>query len=186
MGDEFIPQKDYIIQLDSNNDAGIHECSPVVIYHEDSPCNNYNITCNTGTYTINKFTEFNKAIVANIEPQEYTGNPIAPKVNVSYTFKDQAIQNSIVYNEKSVVFEEGKDYVVSYSNNVNPGKANIFIEGIGSCEGSIQACFDIVPGQNYSEFITNTSDSLSVYIIIAFSIAVLSCFVFLRSRNKNN
>lgn len=64
----------------------------------------------------------------NILPQTYTGNPITPRIEVT---------------DEGKVLKEGTDYVVSYENNVEVGRASIFITGCGDYSGSIEKTFRI-------------------------------------------
>lgn len=64
----------------------------------------------------------------NILPQTYTGNPITPKIEVT---------------DEGKVLKEGTDYVVLYENNVEVGRASIFIIGCGDYSGSIEKTFRI-------------------------------------------
>ena len=60
---------------------------------------------------------------------EYDGKEKTPKVRVAG-------------------FKEGKDYTVSYSNNVNIGTAKVTVKGIGRLTGSKEATFKIVEGKD--------------------------------------
>ena len=59
---------------------------------------------------------------------EYTGSALKPSVTVS---------------NGTEVLEEGVDYTVAYSNNVNPGEATVTITGKGIYSGSTSATFTI-------------------------------------------
>lgn len=61
----------------------------------------------------------------------YTGNEIRPKVTVTP-------------KGSSTPLEEGKDYVVTYSNNINKGKATATVTGIGEYGGTKSVKFTIV------------------------------------------
>ena len=58
------------------------------------------------------------------EVYTYTGKEIRPKVKIEG-------------------LEEGKDYAISYSDNINPGKAKVVIKGIGKYTGKIEKEFTI-------------------------------------------
>lgn len=68
--------------------------------------------------------------VSNISNKTYTGSSIKPEVTVKY---------------KGIKLEKGTDYIVSYSNNKNPGKATVTIKGTGSFKGTIKKTFIIKP-----------------------------------------
>ena len=70
-------------------------------------------------YTINLMSEY-----------DYTGRPIEPKFSIYYTM--------------SKLLEEGKDYTLTYQNNIWPGTATVTITGIGQYKGSITKTFKIV------------------------------------------
>ena len=69
-----------------------------------------------------------KATIDPIAKQTYTGSKIKPKVVVKYDGKTKT---------------EGKDYVVTYSNNVNPGTATVTVKGIGWYTGTKNQTFVI-------------------------------------------
>ena len=73
-------------------------------------------------------TSLEDSKVSYEENHEYTGEKIEPSVKV-------------VLNDKEL--NEGKDYKVSYSDNVNVGKGKITITGIGDYEGTINCTFNI-------------------------------------------
>ena len=70
-----------------------------------------------------------KATISNIADQKYTGSAIKPSVTV----KD---------NGKTLT--SGKDYTVSYKNNVKAGTATITIKGKGNFKNSITRKFKII------------------------------------------
>lgn len=74
------------------------------------------------------------AVVSGIKSKTYTGS---------------AIKQSLTVSCKSVVLEEGKDYTVTYSNNLNVGTAMLKIEGIGEYTGEVTKTFKINPKGTY-------------------------------------
>ena len=62
--------------------------------------------------------------------QYYTGNEIQPDVD-------------ILDKSENKYLEENKDYTISYSNNIKPGKAKITIEGKGLYTGTKEISFNI-------------------------------------------
>ena len=72
-------------------------------------------------------------IVYNNKDQVYTGNLLT--TTISY-FKDQVLDINL---------QEGKDYEIVYTNNVNVGTATLTINGIGNYSGSIEKHFNITP-----------------------------------------
>ena len=70
------------------------------------------------------------AEVPEISNMEYTGRAIKPKFEV---------------HQLCTLLERGKDYTVSYSDNVNAGTATVTISGAGEYTGSVTASFTIDP-----------------------------------------
>lgn len=62
---------------------------------------------------------------------DYTGSAIKPAVSVKLSY--------------DTPLKQGKDYTVSYSNNVNAGKATVTIKGIGNYGGTATETFTIHP-----------------------------------------
>jgi len=93
--------------------------------------------------------DFSKAVVADIASVEYTGKAFTPKV-------------SVTYDGKALV--EGKDYSLSYKNNIDAGNASVVITGKGEYSGAITKKFKInrkdvsklakvnIGGWNYSSY----------------------------------
>ena len=74
-----------------------------------------------------------KAAVASIPAQQYNkGNEI--------TLADDLLKVTL----RGQTLKKDKDYVVSYLNNVNPGKASVILKGIGAYAGTKKATFKIV------------------------------------------
>lgn len=69
-----------------------------------------------------------KASISEVSNQYYTGQEICPKVIVTY---------------ENEVLKENVDYTLEYSDNVNPGKATIKIQGINDCKGFVLVDFNI-------------------------------------------
>ena len=91
---------------------------------------NYSGTA-TGKFEIRKeVLDISKASVNKIDDVTFTGEPIEPALKVSY--KDKAL-------------EQGTDYEVSYSDNVNAGKATYTLYGKGDYTGTLSGNFKIAP-----------------------------------------
>ena len=71
---------------------------------------------------------FKNAVASGIETKEYSGEEIVQEITVSYGNK---------------ILSEGKDYSVSYENNINAGTAGVIIEGMGYFSGAITREFEI-------------------------------------------
>ena len=87
-------------------------------------------TTDNGTVTPSQ-PELNVS-VSGIKAQTYTGKAITPKVVV----KDNATKKKL---------KQGKDYTVSYENNVNVGTGTIVLTGINGYEGVKRVDFTIQP-----------------------------------------
>lgn len=68
------------------------------------------------------------AEIESIPKQDHTGEEITPEVKVTINGK---------------VLEQDKDYIVQYTDNVDPGTATVTVEGIGNYEGVIESTFEI-------------------------------------------
>ena len=97
---------------------------------------NYEGTVST-KFTINPVSIESARVT--VPDQNYTGKALRPELKVEFD---------------SCTLEEGKDYTVSYSDNVNIGTANVLIEGKGNYTGSISASFSIV-APKYSVVVTS-------------------------------
>ena len=73
--------------------------------------------------------EFAKAVIEPIPDQQYTGNELTPEVKVSV-------------GDKTLV--SGRDYEVSYKDNIEPGTAEVTVEGNGNYHGTVTGTFKIV------------------------------------------
>lgn len=68
------------------------------------------------------------AKVSAVSAQAFTGKSVKPKIKVRYRGK---------------VLKRGRDYTLSYLNNIRPGKAKVIIEGKGAFVGSRECTFTI-------------------------------------------
>lgn len=68
------------------------------------------------------------AKVNGISVQNYTGRPVTPDLVITYNGK---------------VLEKGKDYKLTYKNNVKIGTAAVYIDGIGNFSGTTRVDFEI-------------------------------------------
>lgn len=98
---------------------------------------NYSGTINLKFSIVTKSISDNVTVEA-IPDQMYTGDKITPSLSLMYG---------------DVVLKENTDYTLTYSNNVNPGRATIAIEGIGAYSGTLTARFNIIGNlSNTSQF----------------------------------
>lgn len=90
---------------------------------------NNQVTITKGTETLGTYNYMAVTpVIGNIAAVEYTGNGICPKVSV-------VVNGTTLQNQK--------DYIVEYSNNVNPGTAKAVIKGIGNYAGTLAKTFTI-------------------------------------------
>lgn len=103
----------------------------------------------TGTQT-RKF-EIRKDIaatsVSGVEDTVYNGN---------------ARQCSLLVYDGSQLLQEGKDYTLTYANNVNAGTASVTIEGMGEYAGTVTKNFEIAPA-SAADFDADLSYTKVVY-----------------------
>lgn len=91
---------------------------------------NYSGTA-TGKFEIRKeVVDISKATINKIDDVTFTGEPIKPALKVSY--KDKTLK-------------QGTDYEVSYSDNINAGKAAYTLYGKGDYTGTLSGNFKIAP-----------------------------------------
>ena len=110
---------------------------------------------NAKVIIVDKSKNLSKAKVSKIPVQEYkTGNPVI----LSET------QLKVTLN--GITLKNNTDYMVTYINNVNPGKATLVIKGIGGYAGTKKAAFTIkrTPTALTDSMIMNKSDISTVEI----------------------
>lgn len=80
-----------------------------------------------------------------ISDKKYTGNGRKIDIYFYYYYKIKGASGNTYYYSNPL--EEGKDYKVTYSNNVNIGTATVTITGIGDFTGTITKKFKIIPNK---------------------------------------
>lgn len=90
----------------------------------------YGLYCNECGWLTGEEIEAKEFKVEEIGNFEYTGEAIEPKINIT---------------QGQRILEEGKDYEVVYSNNINVGTAEVEIKGAGEFSGVVTKTFDIIP-----------------------------------------
>ncbi|MBQ9531166.1 MAG: CotH kinase family protein [Eubacterium sp.] len=113
------------------------------IRHDKNSSNEYDVSSVTNginnwvserrTWINNEFgtVSISNCTVDAIDEQSVTGREIKPEVKVSY---------------KGVELKKGKDYSVSYSNNISSGTANVVVSGMGYYSGERTEHFTIKAG----------------------------------------
>lgn len=79
--------------------------------------------------------------IVGVEDKAYTGDSVEQNIKVT---------------DGNVTLNEDEDYIVSYSDNVNVGTAEITIFGIGYYEGSLKKAFKIISNKN-DNYVTDDS-----------------------------
>ena len=114
--------KDYVVSYDDNINAGL------------------------GIVTIEGLGNFTGTTYAtfNILDKEMTADMIDAIADQSYT--GQAIEPAVVVKDGETVLEEGRDYSVTYENNVAVGTATVIVTAwtSGNYRGEVKATFNIV------------------------------------------
>ena len=113
---------DYLLGFDDNVNAGLG----IVMVH------------GVGNYKGTAYATF------NILDKQLTADMIQPIADQSYT--GQAIEPAVVVKDGETVLEEGRDYSVTYENNVEVGTATVIVTAwtSGNYRGEVKATFNIV------------------------------------------
>ena len=113
---------DYLLGFDDNVNAGLG----IVMVH------------GVGNYKGTTYATF------NILDKELTADMIEAIADQSYT--GQAIEPAVVVKDGETVLEEGRDYSVTYENNVEVGTATVIVTAwtSGNYRGEVKATFNIV------------------------------------------
>jgi len=115
-----IKNKDYTLSYDNNINIGVGTLTIKGI-------GNYTGEVKKDFNIIKK--DINFTLIDDIEDQLYTGKEIKPR---------------LIITSDHIELEEGKDYTVTYSNNINKGTATITIEGINNYTGVASKTYNIV------------------------------------------
>lgn len=93
-------------------------------------------------------TDVSACAVSDVGPQQWTGFEVKPDVSVTIAVPeiriwDEATKADIVTAASTRALEPGRDYEVSYSDNVDPGTATLKVTGTGSYRGTVSKTFVI-------------------------------------------
>lgn len=116
--------KDYFVTYENNVEIGT---AKIIVYGNNKK--GYFFGTKESTFKI-VGTSIKKATVSGLDSQVYNSGEIKPIPKVSLDGNDLV---------------EGEHYVLSYSNNINPGNATVTISGIKAYSGSISKKFKILP-----------------------------------------
>ncbi len=67
----------------------------------------------------------------------------------SYTYDGKAKRPSVKVQDGRSTFIKGKDYTVTYKNNIKAGTASVTVTGKGNCKGTVTKRFTITVKKNY-------------------------------------
>ncbi len=93
-------------------------------------------------------TDLSACAVSDVGPQQWTGLEVEPDVSVTIAVPeiriwDEAAKADAVTPASTRGLEPGRDYEVSYSDNVDPGTATLKVTGTGSYRGTVSKTFAI-------------------------------------------
>ena len=92
----------------------------------------------SGNYKIVK-ADISKALVSGVVDKPYTGSKITQSPKVEYKFYEPIVPK----DQTKTTLVEGKDYKLTYTNNIKQGTATMTITGIGSMTGTKEVTFKI-------------------------------------------
>ena len=169
---EYLNSQNIPVDETTVSDATIIVDTPICYYTGDEICPD--ITVKLDNYTLKKDVDYNVSYINNIELGtatiivegigKFTGqNRTEFTIKLSkYDITDGASVNinssSLIYIGKEItpdvkveyndqIMTIGKDYTITYKNNIYPGKATIVITGIGDYCGTINIGFIITPSK---------------------------------------
>ena len=122
-GKKLIEGKDYVKTYKYN--INVRGCAYVII-------------TGIGDYICTKHNQF------NITPKDISYAEVnIIDDNITYSGKQKEAQVNVKCN--TTLLQEGRDYTVSYENNINAGIATAVISGVDNYSGTIRTTFDISP-----------------------------------------
>jgi len=100
-------------------------------------------TTTKSTTTTQKKSIADLKVWADTKTKEYTGN---------------RIQCIVAICDGDIRLKKGKDYKVTYTNDILPGKVSVLIEGIGDYTGSVKKYYYIAPAKGKVTSVSMNSD----------------------------
>ena len=97
--------------------------------------------------------EANIKVKLNAEALVYNGKSQELKV----TSAEETGELTVTAGSSKEILEQGKDFIVSYSKNIDAGKAKVMVTGIGNYKGSVVKTFTIKPDRE-SEAVAGLSN----------------------------
>ncbi len=93
---------------------------------------------------LNDHEVIGREVLLEIAPMNLEDCRVETVLEMNYTGRDLEPEVYVFYNDKHVELEKGVDYTVEYSNNRNPGEAQIVFTGTRNVTGRANLTFQIV------------------------------------------
>lgn len=131
-----------------------------------------NTGTDAGTHTItitgiNGYAGSTKTVTFRIEPKSLTGGTVTVASGPHY-YTGTAIEPDLAVKDGNKPLEKGKDYTVSYENNVNVGTdiATVKITGTGNYTGTLSGTFTIAyrplpSGKSLADYVTISPEPIN-------------------------
>ncbi len=137
-GNKVIPDSEYTCHYTDNINEGT---ATITITNKTN--GNYEITENLKTFTVipksiandNTETTDNKSSLKSVSIEDFP--------DVVYSGEEQMPETTIKYN--GMTLKEGRDYVLTYIDNLNAGTATVTVTGQGNYKGTVTKTFTIAP-----------------------------------------
>lgn len=122
-----------------------------VVYNEDE---DYYKTAGEKIITVYGDSPYTKSVELKYVINQYDINDYLSDndLQVEYSYNGQSIDDGIVFKSEKITpdvliadFNLYVDYIVTYTDNVNVGKACITVKGVGNYCGEVEKNFDILP-----------------------------------------
>ncbi|WP_272798246.1 MBG domain-containing protein [Butyrivibrio sp. DSM 10294] len=103
--------------------------------------------------TMQTVKEANIKVKLNAKAHVFNGKPQELKI----TSAEEPGELTVTAGSSKEILEQGKDFIVSYSKNIDAGKAKVMVTGIGNYKGSVVKTFTIKPDRE-SEAVAGLSN----------------------------
>lgn len=113
---------------------------PDAVTYEYDISNNYKLAGRTMPVKIVLDGGVNGSILGTKRPLSTCTVTLSTK---SYYYTGGTKEPKVVVKDRGNTLKHGKDYILNYKNNINAGKASVYLEGIGNYAGSVKKTFTI-------------------------------------------
>ena len=113
---------------------------PDAVTYEYDISNNYKLAGRTMPVKIVLDGGVNGSILGTKRPLSTCTVILSTK---SYYYTGGTKEPKVVVKDRGNTLKHGKDYILNYRNNINAGKASVYLEGIGNYAGSVKKTFTI-------------------------------------------